>query len=409
MTAEIELARPRVGGLAEKMQYAKALAVADLLPGHFKRQPANVLWAVEYAEALRLPTIAAITGVHVMDGKPTPSAALMSALVRRAGHRLRLSHDPSTKHGIHGMAWCEITRVDDPDYTFRTEWTIERAVAAELCEIKNGKIWHRTKNGKTGNWQKFPVAMMKARALSECARDACEEALMGMHYTAEELGADVDVDGDPITIIGTAERIDQPAADPDWASKPATQHERATGQPEPADAAPVVDEPVDAETVDEPDWDALIAEVERTGNVTPAWKLARQHRPNDMALRERIQQAGQRRRAKPAEQPSGDAPVDADVVEDGPAEQRQHAHMHVLWGKAGVTDRDERLAVTAHLIGHDITSSKQLTFAEAELVIERLRAFDAAGKDALVAQIDRWLGEYHAGRTATDEPAEEQS
>jgi hypothetical protein len=404
MTAEIELARPRATGLAEKMQYARALATADLLPGNFKKQPANVLWAVEYAEALRLPTIAAITGVHVMDGKPTPSAALMSALVRRAGHRLRLSHDPDRKHGIHGMAWCEITRSDDPDYVFRTEWTVERAVDAELCEIKNGKIWHRTKNGKTGNWQKYPVAMMKARALAECARDACEEALMGMHYTAEELGADVDADGDPITITAAAERVDQPPADPDWASKPATVHERATGQPEPAEqpGPAAADEPVDAEPVDEPDWDALIAEVERTGNVTPAWKLARQHRPNDMALRERIQQAGQRRRTPPAEEP-----VDAEVVEDQPAEQRQHKHMHVLWKKAGVEDREERLAVTSHLIGHDVESSSQLTYAEAEAVIQRLRAFDAAGGDALKEAVDRWLGEYHAARTAADEQANE--
>ena len=37
--------------------------------------------------------------------------------------------------------------------------------------------------------------MLKARAITQCARDACEEALFGLHYTPEELGAEVDEDG----------------------------------------------------------------------------------------------------------------------------------------------------------------------------------------------------------------------
>jgi hypothetical protein len=377
MTAEIELARPRAASLPDKLQYARALADSGLLPAQYRRQPANLLYAVEYGEMLGLPPMAAINGVHVIEGKPSASAALISALVRRAGHRLRITGDDR-------RAVCEIVRADDPEFTFRSEWTIERARAAGIA----GKLV----------WKSYPAAMLKARALTECARDACQEALSGLQYTPEELGAETNEDGEPIRAV--AEQV-QPA-DPDWASKPATQHERVTGQPEPASHAAADDEPVGAETVDEPDWDALIAEVERTGNVTPAWKLARERRPYDMALRERIQQAGQRRRSKPAEQPSAEEPVDADVVEDGPADQRQHAHMHVLWGKAGVTDREERLAVTSHLLGREIGSSKQLTSADADLVIERLRAFEAAGKDALVAQVDRWLGEYHAGRPADD-------
>ena len=37
--------------------------------------------------------------------------------------------------------------------------------------------------------------MLKSRAITQCARDACEEALFGLHYTPEELGAEVDEDG----------------------------------------------------------------------------------------------------------------------------------------------------------------------------------------------------------------------
>jgi hypothetical protein len=45
--------------------------------------------------------------------------------------------------------------------------------------------------------------MLKARAITQCARDACEEALFGLHYTPEELGADVDEDG---TVVEDAPR-----------------------------------------------------------------------------------------------------------------------------------------------------------------------------------------------------------
>jgi hypothetical protein len=44
-----------------------------------------------------------------------------------------------------------------------------------------------------GNWRTYPAAMLKARAITEVARDACPEALFGVAYTAEELGSDAPV------------------------------------------------------------------------------------------------------------------------------------------------------------------------------------------------------------------------
>jgi hypothetical protein len=407
MTAEIELARPRTASLPEKLEYARFLATSGLLPAQYREKPGNILWAQEYAEMLNLRPMAAITGIHVIEGKPSASAALMSALVRRAGHRLRVSGDDQ-------KAVVEIVRHDDPEFVFRSEWTIDRARKAELT-------------GK-GTWKKYPAAMLKARAVSECARDACEEALLGMHYTPEELGAEVDAEGEPIRT--TVE--DMRPSDPDWASKPATAHERATGQPEPAAGEPSRFEqfPPDIErgalvamTTNFDDegrptgpwsheqWMARIDEATAAGDadlLRELWKAAKAARPTDVELREHI--AAQAKLVTDARKAAETGePIDAEVVDEPLADQKQHAHMHVLWSKAGVEDREERLAVTAHLVGRDIDSSKQLRFAEAELVIERLRSFDAVGKDALFAQIDRWLGEYHAAHTApADEPAEEQ-
>ncbi|MFB4280795.1 hypothetical protein ACBJ59_36285 [Nonomuraea sp. MTCD27] len=194
--------------LPDKMTYAKALAESGLLPAQYRKQPANVLYALEYGATIGIGTMAAITGVHVIDGKPTASAGLISALVRRAGHRLRQRIERDQQGNPVGV--CEITRADDPEYTYRSEWTLQRAVTAGLVEIRSGKPFARDKNGRALPWEKYPEAMLKARATTECARDACEEVLFGLHYTPEELGAEVAEDG---TVIITDARP-QPAPPP---------------------------------------------------------------------------------------------------------------------------------------------------------------------------------------------------
>ena len=165
----------------DKMQYAQALAQASLLPKQYQRNPGNVLLAVELGESLGIPPIQAINTVHVIEGKPSASSGLISALVRRAGHTLRVKGDDQS-------ATAEIVRSDDPDFTYSVTWDMGRARNA----------------GVTGkdNWKKYPAAMLKARAITEVARDACQEALMGVQYTPEELGAVVDEEGNVVDQSG---------------------------------------------------------------------------------------------------------------------------------------------------------------------------------------------------------------
>lgn len=176
--------------LTERMNYAKALAAASLLPPAYRSQPANVLLAMEYGDALGLSPIAAIQGVNVIDGKPSASASLIGALVRRAGHRLRVETSPDGT-----SARATIIRADDPDFPFVCTWTMDRAQAAGLT-------------GK-GAWRTYPEAMLKARAITEVARDACPEVLSGVQYTPEELGAD-----DTATTTATWDHPEPPAAPP---------------------------------------------------------------------------------------------------------------------------------------------------------------------------------------------------
>jgi len=152
-----------------RMEYAKALATSNLLPQAYQKQPANILVAIEYGEALGLAPMVAIQQISVIQGKPTMSAQLMGALVRQAGHRLRIAVDEKTKSVV-----AELTRSDDPDFTFRSVWSMDRAQAAGL-------------SGKGGSWKTYPLAMLKARAITEVCRDGCPEVLAGVAYTPEEL------------------------------------------------------------------------------------------------------------------------------------------------------------------------------------------------------------------------------
>ncbi len=188
---------------ADRWLYAESMAASSLIPGAFRGRAADVFWATEYGAMLGLSPVAAMTGIHVMDGKPTASAALMSALVRRAGHRLRVSITGKVSDGSL-TATAELTRADDPDHTFTAVWDLYRAERAGLLTVKrvDGRVvaWSRSQNGKAQNWEKYPEAMAKARAISEVCRDGAEECLFGMHYTAEELGAQVDEDGGVVAV-----------------------------------------------------------------------------------------------------------------------------------------------------------------------------------------------------------------
>jgi hypothetical protein len=207
MTAtDVAVRDPQAAAIPAKLQYARALAESGLLPASYRRNPANVLWAVEFGDMLGLSPMAAMTGVHVIEGKPTASAGLISALVRQAGHKLRVDGDNKS-------ATCVITRSDDPK-PFSVTWTLKKDgsnPSAEEAKLLSKPVW-----------QQYPASMLKSRAITQCARDACEEVLFGLHYTPEELGADVDEDGvvvdDPPQQL--AERSGGTPEDDQWYVRP---------------------------------------------------------------------------------------------------------------------------------------------------------------------------------------------
>lgn len=146
---------------------AKQLAeVQGFVPAHFYKQPNKILAAMLYGRDLGITPTNALQHIIVIDGKATADAQLMGMLVRRAGHRLE---DVTTDTD----STVTITRGDDGS-VHRFSFSIADAQRAGL--VRQGSAW-----------QKFPQAMLFARALSGCARKAAQDALMGTAYTPEEL------------------------------------------------------------------------------------------------------------------------------------------------------------------------------------------------------------------------------
>lgn len=282
--------------LPDMVRYAEHLAEANLLPRQYQQRPANVLYAMEYGRTLGITPLAAITGIHVIEGKPSASAALISGLVRQAGHKLRVRGDDK-------QAWAQIIRSDDPDYDgYQVTWTIDRAKQAGLA-------------GKDV-WKKYPAAMLKARAITEVARDACEEVLFGLHYTPEELGANVDEDGVPMSApVQQLRPVQQGETDP-WATVPVREFLR--------------------EALDAPDADT----------VRQIWQDAKAHgsRPEYLA---QIADVGRKKASAPAPEPEV---VEGVVVEDVELPTDEHAAavaaLRAFATEAGIPDAD--LDMQAH-------------------------------------------------------------
>ena len=146
-------------------QYAETVARASMLPAAYRGKPADVLIAIGLGQAVGIPPAQSLYEIYVVNGRPSPSANLMAALVRRSGHKLRVDGNAES---------CKATlvRADDPDYPFTATWTIDQARAAGLAS--------------KDTWKQYPAAMLRARAIAEVVRMGASEAVLGMEYAAEE-------------------------------------------------------------------------------------------------------------------------------------------------------------------------------------------------------------------------------
>lgn len=155
---------------APLIEMAKLLAPADLLPKHLRGKPADVFLTLQLGQELGLQPMQSIRAVHVIEGKPTMSADLMSALCQRRRDVCEYLRPVELSEKV---ATYETKRIGWPE-PMRLSFSMADAERAGLL-------------GKD-NWRKYPAAMLKARCLSAIVRAAYPDLMLGI-YDPDELDA----------------------------------------------------------------------------------------------------------------------------------------------------------------------------------------------------------------------------
>jgi hypothetical protein len=331
-TTDVAVAEPRTSrSFDDRRALCAALAQSDIAPAHFRNRPANVLLVSLAAEALDLDLFTAMQELYVVQGKIGMSAGLTATLVRKAGHRLRVLETTAT------TATVEIVRHDDPEAPFRVTWTMEDAKRAGLSG---------------GSWNKYPAAMLVARATTAAARLACPEALSGVGYTPEELGQDEPYDSGSVAVSAAA----SPAPAPATNDVPAT-------EPDIIDAEIIPDEPP--------------VEVVRSTHADPG----------EWATDSGAAGAGEGPAA-----PEHDAAGKTGMWITDPQCKAVNAKAR----KIGANSTADRNDLVSHLVGRPITTLRDLTMTEASALLDRLKWLE---KDEGLAN-DTWA-EIGRGQAAS--------
>ena len=179
--------------------------------GYFQdaREAAQAAVKVQAGMEMGFGPFTSMTGIHIIQGRPSVGANLMASAVKA-----------------------------NPKYDYRVREHNDNVCRIEFFEIINGKresigVSEFTladgKKAGTKNLDKFPRNMLFASAMSNGIRWFCPDAFNGSTvYTPEELGADVDEDGNIIE-IPRVEEI-HPKAEPE----PEVTEEKTESAPETA-------------------------------------------------------------------------------------------------------------------------------------------------------------------------------
>ena len=152
----------------EKYQMAKILATSGLIPQGLNT-PEKVCVALEWGHELQLSPMVAVNNITVINGKPTLSVDIMSAIVKR-----------SPEFG--GIEWKELTDKAAECVVTRKSMNYEEKTSSRFT------FDDAVKAGLTGKdvWKKYPKRMLKHRCLSYGLRDAFPDILAGL-YSPEEM------------------------------------------------------------------------------------------------------------------------------------------------------------------------------------------------------------------------------
>lgn len=152
---------------------------SGLLPTSIKL-PEQAMIIMLKGRELGIPPMQAFSSIAVVNGKPTMSAELMLSKIYQAVPGAIVDYVSTNE------IECVINAKRPGGKVARFSFSLEDAKRAGLLN--------------KGTWAAYPAAMLRARCISAMARAMFPDALSGVVYTAEELGAEVDADGHVIEI-----------------------------------------------------------------------------------------------------------------------------------------------------------------------------------------------------------------
>src|SRR5690606_18925577 len=115
----------------------------------------------------------AMTGIHIIEGKPSIGANLMAAAVKR-----HPKYDYRVK--THTDTECVLSFYEDGEHVGDSSFTI--------ADAKRAGVAFQTRSGAPTPWAKNPRNMLFARALSNGVRWFCPDVFDAPTYTPEQLG-----------------------------------------------------------------------------------------------------------------------------------------------------------------------------------------------------------------------------
>lgn len=164
--------------LVEVSSLAEVLAKSTLLPKGLHGSVPDVVVQILAGQELGLSPMAAIRGIHIIEGKPVLAADTMVALVLRSGLAEYFACIEDTDSSV----TYETKRKGSP-VAQKLSWTVADTKRAGL-QLKD-------------NWRTFPRSMMKARAKAALARDVYPDILAGC-YDPDEIQVPVREQARPV-------------------------------------------------------------------------------------------------------------------------------------------------------------------------------------------------------------------
>ena len=190
-----------------------ALAVQDLTvreigmmcvkSGFFQdaEQEAQAIIKILAGREAGLQPIESMTGIHIIKGKITFGANMMAAAVKKHpnyDYRVVSHTDKECVIDFFEVTYDLKDRIPKKEKIGQSSFTMKEADTITHWDAKKAK---EVALSSGAQWKNYPKAMLFARAMSSGVRYYCPDVFgHSPVYVPEEMGADVDADGEPIDI-----------------------------------------------------------------------------------------------------------------------------------------------------------------------------------------------------------------